>query len=418
MNVQIGQDNFDTANLDLSLFTFKKGDIKYVKSEKKDVFDFVGFILNDKEILSVFPKNFYSVTDLKSLNQTGNRNIDDIKLLFDVIIKYMNEKNFNAQADRYFGFEPEFISDYPFSSFFEVYKYFQQFGIYHEDIMEIKPNISGKIAWKQTIQKANVIVSGGNLLFSPLYKKRKRKYNAFLSECMAFVIDHTINSFPLFIKLPKTGYKQTAFDFLKHREYTIKRLVIIKNKVFKDSHKRLVRNLIDFFEQYKSSSQGGEIHIKINYFDRIWEKMVGKYLNDKFEKVDEDSDRLIFNKSILKSPIVFESKEFTVDTSPRNFKIRLDHYATSDNAIYIFDSKYYYKITEMNYKQFSYNELLRGSVQDDVQIYSALILPHYISSSGLHFSFSSKYIGNRLTGTKILEHYLCVKDVMKNYIFN
>lgn len=92
MNMQIGQDNFDTANLDLSLFTFKKGDIKYVKSEKKDVFDFVGFILNDKEILSVFPKNFYSETDLKSLNQTGNRNIDDIKLLFDVIIKYMNEK--------------------------------------------------------------------------------------------------------------------------------------------------------------------------------------------------------------------------------------------------------------------------------------------------------------------------------------
>jgi len=418
VNMQIGQDNFDTANLDLSSFIFKKGDIKYIKSEKKDVFDFVGFILKDNKILSVFPKYFYRESDLMSMNQTGNTNSDDIKLLFDVIIKYMNEKNSNAQADRYFGFEPEFTSDYPFAPFFEVYKYFQQFGIYYEDIIEVKSNINGKIAWKQTLQKANVIVSEGNILFSPLYKKRKRKYNVFLSECMAFVIDHTINSFPLFIKLPKTSYKQKTFDFLQHRDYTIQQLKSIKNRVFKDSQKRLVSHLIDFFEQYTTSAQGGEIHIKINYFDKIWEKMVEKYLNDYFEKVDQYSDSLIFNKSILKSPIVFEPEEITVDISPHDFKIRLDHYATTDDAIYIFDSKYYYKVTEMNYKQFAYNELLRGSVQDDVQIYSALILPHYFSSSDLHFSFSPKYIGNRLTGTKILEHYLSVKDVMNNYIYN
>ncbi len=146
--------------------------------------------------------------------------------------------------------------------------------------------------------------------------------------------------------------------------------------------------------------------------------MVEKYLNDYFEKVDQHSDTLIFNKSIIKSPILFEPEEFTVDASPHYFKIRLDHYATTDDAIYIFDSKYYYKVREMNYKQFAYNELLRGSVQDDVQIYSALILPYYLSSSELHFSFSPKYIGNRLTGTKILEHYLSVKDVMSNYIYN
>src|SRR5699024_7924951 len=195
-----------TVNLDLSLFNIKQGDTKYIKSEGKEVFDFVGFILNDKETLAVFPKYFYSEHNLSVVNQTENTKNDDIKLLFDVMIKYMNKESSNAQANSHFGFKPEFISDYPFASFFEVYKYFQQYGIYHEELTEIKPNVNGKIAWKQTIQKSNVIVNNGNLLFSPLYKKRKRAYNVFLSECMAFVINHTIRSFPLFIKLPNINY--------------------------------------------------------------------------------------------------------------------------------------------------------------------------------------------------------------------
>src|SRR5699024_11550574 len=90
------------------------------------------------------------------------------------------------------------------------------------------------------------------------------------------------------IKLPNINYKLSSFDFIKHREYTIKQLILIKNKVFKDTQKNLIRSLIDFFEQYNRSAQGGEIHIKINYFDKIWEEMVGKYLNDHFEKVDEN----------------------------------------------------------------------------------------------------------------------------------
>jgi len=416
VNVHIGQDNFNTVNLDLSLFNIKQGDTKYIKSEGKEVFDFVGFILNDKETLAVFPKYFYSEHNLSVVNQTENTKNDDIKLLFDVMIKYMNKESSNAQANSHFGFKPEFISDYPFASFFEVYKYFQQYGIYHEELTEIKPNVNGKIAWKQTIQKSNVIVNNGNLLFSPLYKKRKRAYNVFLSECMAFVINHTIRSFPLFIKLPNINYKLSSFDFIKHREYTIKQLILIKNKVFKDTQKNLIRSLIDFFEQYNRSAQGGEIHIKINYFDKIWEEMVGKYLNDHFEKVDENFNTLIFNNNIQKSPIEFDSKEFSVDVSPHNFKIRLDHYADTDNAIYIFDSKYYYKVSEMNYKQFSYNELLRGKTPKNIKIYSALILPSYISGSGLHFSFAPEYIGDKLNGTKILEYYLNVKDVMNNYI--
>lgn len=62
---------------------------------------------------------------------------------------------------------------------------------------------------------------------------------------MVFVIDHTINSFPYFIGLPKTGYKMSSFDFIKHREYTLQQLRQINGKTFKDTHKKLIAHLIN-----------------------------------------------------------------------------------------------------------------------------------------------------------------------------
>src|SRR5699024_315918 len=202
VNMHVGQDNFDISQIDVSLFNIYKGDIKYIKSIGKEVFDFVGIILSDKRNLVVFPKHFYSENQLEVMNNAGNVNQRDVKLLFDVMMKYMDSSKTKAKANRHFGFEPEFTSDYTFAPFFAIYKYYQQCGVYRENTMEIKPNISGDIAWKQTIQKSNVIISEGNILYSPLYKKRKRTYNVFLSECMVFVINHTIKSFPLFINLP------------------------------------------------------------------------------------------------------------------------------------------------------------------------------------------------------------------------
>ncbi len=416
MNFQYGQDSNSVNGIDLSPFNLQKGDTKYLKSDNRDVFDFVGFVLDEANVLSVFPKHFYSDLELKVMNQCKKANKEDIKLLFDVFVKYSMEVATTAKATKYIGAKPEFISDYPFAPFFEVYKYYRHYGIYRESDIEIKPNSNGSVAWKSTIQKAQVIVSDGNLLFSPLYRKKKRQQNVFLSECMVFVINHTINSFPYFISLPKTGYKMSSFNFIKHREYTLQQLRQINSKTFKDAHKKLIAHLIDFFEQYKKSPKGGDTHIKINYFDKIWERMVAKYLNKYFKCVDEAADSIIFDKSLIASPLMLEAKELSVDDSSHKFKIRLDHYGKHEDSLYIFDSKYYNSISELNYKQFSYNEILRGSISNDTKIYSALILPYNFTCSKLHFSLSHGFLGDRITGTKIMEQYLNIKEVMQTYI--
>lgn len=416
MDYQYGQDYSMIEKIDTSPFKLQKGDVKYLKSKGTDVFDFVGFVLGESHILSVFPKHFYNETELSDLNKKCKPNNDDIKLLFDVFMKYINEVPTSAKADKHLGEKPDFISDYPFAPFFEVYRYYQKYGIYRESNTIIKANANGDISWKATIQKSELIISDDNLIFSPLFKKKKKHENVFLSECMVFVINHTINCFPYFISLPQIRYKFSSFDFLKHRQYTIEQLKRIYNKTFKDCTKKLVKDLISFFAQYKKSPKGGDIHIKISYFDKIWERMISKYLNKYFESVDESTNSLTFDKGMLSSRIEFTPKEFLVDNSHHKFRIRLDHYAKQDDAIYIFDSKYYYNIRDLNYKQFAYNELLRGTVANNIKIHSALILPSSSSDLKLHFSISPSFVGSRKTGTKIIEQYLDIKEVMQTYV--
>ena len=47
-----------------------------------------------------------------------------------------------------------------------------------------------------------------------------------------------------------------------------------------------------------------------------------------------------------------------------------------------------------------------------------VILPSNSTCSNLHFSLSPAYLGDRKTGTKIIEQYLNIKEVMQTYISN
>lgn len=70
MNFHYGQDYNSIDGISLSPFSLQKGDTKYLKYDNVDVFDFVGFTLGEGNVLSVFPKHYYSVTELKDLNES------------------------------------------------------------------------------------------------------------------------------------------------------------------------------------------------------------------------------------------------------------------------------------------------------------------------------------------------------------
>jgi len=410
-----GQDGEVVDDSIIKLFGLSTKEVRYSDRLGVNIFDIVGFIYKDNKILVVFPKHYYEKADIERFNRDNVRLSSDIKLLYSVIKKYGEIENTNATARSYIGAKDGYVSDYPFKPFYEVYDYFQRYGLYREKENRVVEGMSGKISWKDTIRRSNKILSGGNLLFTPVYVIKKNYNDVFLTECMAFIIDYTIDFFSDFLSMRKTGIKY-GFDFLGNIDYVIKQLNMSQSKMFKDAQKHLVQNMIDFFEQFNAKAKGGNIHVKIRYFDMIWQAMVSRYLNRHFTGIDSVTGAAIFDETITKSVVKFVDTTFSdIDDSPHHFSIDVDHFAYSGNVLYIFDSKYYADISKLNYKQFSYNEILRYHYPGVIEINNILLLPGE-PHADLHFSLASGYVGTRTIGTKIVEQYLVPKTVMEDYL--
>lgn len=399
----------------IKMFELSTKEIRYSDKHDANVFDIVGFVYKDNKILVVFPKHYYDKSDIDRFNKDNVSLSGDIRLLYNVIKKYGETENTIATARSYMGAKDGYDADYPFKPFYEVYDYFQKYGLYREKEMRIVEGTSGKVSWKDTIRKSNKIISEGNLIFSPFYVNKKNYNDVFMTECMAFIIDYTIDYFSDFISLKKTGIK-CKFDYLNNIDYIIKQLKVCQSKVFKDIQQHLIRSMIEFFEQFRGIAKGGKIHVKIRHFNMIWQSMIARYINRHFVGIDVSNGSAIFDENIQNSMVVFSDTPFQdIDDSHHNFNIIIDHFAYENNVLYIFDSKYYADISKLNYKQFSYNEILRYHFPGVVEINNILLLPGE-EYSDLHFSLSPGYVGNRTIGTKIIEQFLPPRKVMEDYL--
>lgn len=415
--IYIGQDNTKIDSNLKKTFRLEQGlDTRFLnKREECELFDLVGLIVKQNEVLVVFPKHYFSSLDIYKAN-TNIINVDsDIKLLFDTIYKYISTQDRKGKASRYSGKDIDYVSDYPFASFFSIYRYFQQFGIYKERVRVIKKNKYGKVSWKDTIKKSQRIVSGNSFIHLPLLSIQNKSIQVLLGDCMTFAINYTLNKFPFLISLPKVSYPEHSFDFLNNTHFIIKHLELKKSECFKDIHINLIDDLITFFiELDKCQGKGGDIHVKIKYFNLVWEDMVEKYLNNHFLGVNQDQNELLFNKSKQNNLSRFSKMMFRVDQSSNRYTIAPDHYLCDNEFQYIFDAKYYANIEKLNYKQFSYHEILKTKSSNTI---SALLLPcdDEINSS-IHFSLADDFVVEGNNKTVIILQYLNIKEVMCSYV--
>lgn len=384
------------------------------KNIDSEVYDFVGLVCKKEQTLVVFPKHYYSEETIDDINIESYQTENDIHLLFDVIQKYILNKK--STASKYAGNRVEFESDYPFSAFFSTYNYFQQFGIYQERISKTKVGYKGKISWKDTIRKSAKVYSNGNIIHFPIYIKQNKSKQVFISDCMAFAIDYTLERFPFLFSLPKTNHKIISFDFIENIDYVIRHLQSIQNEVFKDVNKKLIQNLIEFYSELDGHQRGGDIHVKIKYFNLVWEEMIEHFLNAHFTGADNINKKLFFDLNQIKSRITFSKKTFNIDKSDHKYTIEPDHYFIDNELQYIFDAKYYGSLENLNYKQYSYHEMLKNKQEDNKTI-SALLIPSTDdNSSEIHFSLSDGYIRTGDSGTTIISQKLKIKEVMESYI--
>ena len=387
------------------------------KEEGKMVYDFVGFVYKNDKILVVFPKHYK-----ENIEEIAD---EDAELLFKVIRKYNINLN-NTVADKYYGDKNNYKSDYPFEAFYKIYEYYIKYGLYKNSIIRDKANYNNRISWKTTIRKSNIIVSEENLIYWPLYSKIEEERHTFIGECMAFIINHTIDLFPFIGRLKHVNEISHTIDLIKNREPILKELYSYRSKLFKDSEIYLIDAIIQYLQEIKNIANGGAIHIKIKYFKNIWEKMINKYLNEHFEGIEvkdiknlkniEDIN-LIFNNKEKTNKLKFIKDRKLIDSRLNDKNIlEPDFYFENEKVMYVFDAKYYNNLDSIEYKQVAYT-LLYGNrkTKGGIEIYSVLFLPGR-KTNKFNVLLNEEFKQQKNGCNFIIEQYMDVKMIMKNYI--
>lgn len=362
--------------------------------------NFVGFLINkDNDVYSVFPKNFV----VKDLNEDSSK-------LFYIISKHLQKR-----PELYIGDEygKRFVSNYPFAAFFEIYDYYKKFGLHFEDKKIIKPNIGGKVNWKETIRLSNKYLIDNHVSIFPIYYEKNYYFSAFLTECMIFVINYTIEKFNFLIDLEKID-KNYSLSFLNDKEFILEKLFTLRQQTFKDNLLNLIDNLINFFSELQ---EGGIYYLKHYSFSSIWEDMVMAYLKLYFLKVD--NNKVIFGNK-RKKEISFLKLSFRPNLANNSHYFTPDYYYADDSIQYIFDAKYYKEVKGIDYKQLSYFIFL-NEYRDDVskprkysKTYSALFLPGEKRESKIHFKMDPKF-NKTYSDLIIFEEYLDIREIIDFY---
>src|SRR5699024_846015 len=125
------------------------------------------------------------------------------------------------------------------------------YGLYQEDYQEIRPNSGNKVSWRDTLSKSNKFFSNENIIFSPLYYKKRRSNQTLITECMISILNYTQSLLGDFITLPDTskiankGFNKNIFN----NESVILKLQEILTTTFKDINRQLIRNIIIFLKK-------------------------------------------------------------------------------------------------------------------------------------------------------------------------
>lgn len=366
----------------------------------------------------------YSEAQLLGFQSDPAAGIQTFNLVMDVIQKYVFNGQSKATADDYAGVFEEIIeSTFPFEAFYGVYEYFQKYGIFTEKRRQITENGSGKYHWKTIIEKSQPYMTSSGIVFSPLYKERVTNDYSFISEAMAYVINETIERFYYLLPYDKVeGVNYSASEFDDH-QYVLHRLNSILSRTFKDIDISLINDLIIFFEDDSKKYSPKDQHLKIHYFNNIWQGMINNYLNRHFEKIEQKKP--VFSKDVISRSIpYFGSKSVIIDDSDNLWLINMDHYHQDNEFQLIFDSKYYDDEDELNYKQISYHEVMTKKVRNtDIITISALVFPGS-NRMDVHYKTANSILAREKNGdlkvstdeVVIYSIWIDVQEVMKDYL--
>lgn len=351
-------------------YGLNRRDIFYSYKEGSYISNFVGIVQRKKEndLLVSLPKHFRHIEKFKNLDYDTQKK--DIRLIMDCI----NGSIYDVQNSNN-DFSKDSSSDFPIEAYFNIYRYFEKYGLYHEEHCEIKPNNGSKISWKKTLKDSVKIIANGNLIFTPIFYQKVRNDETIITECMVSIINHTTNILGDFLTLPNNsrlanrGINSSIFS----NNSIVYKLKEILSKTFKDINKELIRNIITFLK-WANSIKKKTLSIKYYNFANTWETAVQKYLNDHFDSIDKNNNMVFTDKGSNKKFTKTNSIYYNSVDKYSDWYLEPDHVLIDKSNVYLLDSKYYTKLENINHKQFMYHILYQNKYPY-FRIYDSLLLP-------------------------------------------
>lgn len=349
-------------------YNLSKDDIFYSTQDETYKSNFVGVVLRGERLLVSLPKHFKEKS--KFIKEDYDIKKSDIHLIMDSINKSVLSKQ-NSDHELKYSLD----SNFPLNAYFNIYNYFAKYGLYHEEYQVVKPNQSGRISWKATLIHSNKFISKGNIIFLPLLYKKKRINETIITECMVSIINYTNMLLSDFMTLPDNsmlanrGINNSIFN----NKGVIHKLHEILSRTFKDINKDLLRNIIIFLEKVNFNKRN-ILDIKYYDFANTWEMAVQKYLCDYFVGINAQ-DEMEFNSNGPHK--AFKKDNLHYNIVHKDWNIQPDHVAVDDNtkSVFLFDSKYYTKLNDINHKQFMYHIIYRY-MYPGYHIFDRLIMPY------------------------------------------
>ncbi|ARW51209.1 LlaJI family restriction endonuclease [Levilactobacillus brevis] len=371
---------------------------------------FCGVVRRGTSILVSLPKHYINLNEFNQLPDSDK--LKHIRLILRTIVSYELNPAYSS-----FRKEDDLNSSFSFSSFFNIYDYFQKYGLHSKNRKNIKRGYSGKISWKDTIHKSQRIISDENLVFLPFFIRQNVSDEDFITRCMVFAINYTEELFGNLLALPDNSSiasRGVEKSLRENNEAVLFKLEMMGREIFKDIDKKLLSDLMNFFRCINDDPHNIR-DIKHYHFNNVWEKAVENYLNNHFIGIREDrpifgtpEKKFRFEKLVLKSyNVVFEHLQDTLQP---------DHYYYDNvkDVQYIFDSKYYNSIYGLNHKQFVYHMILCNRAENT---YDALIMPSEKRTfTEIHLNLATDYLPPKNKRVKILLIHLNTQDVLGNFI--
>lgn len=378
-------------------------------SELERISSFCGVVRRGTSILVSFPKHYIDLTEFEKLPNSDK--LKHIRLILKTIISYELNPAYSS-----FRKKDDLNTSFSFSSFFNIYNYFQKYGLYFKNRENVRKGYSGKISWKDTLRKSQRVISDGNLIFLPFFIRQNISDEDFITKCMVFAINFTEETFGDLLDLPdNSSIASRGVDraLKENSKAVIFKLEMMRREIFKDIDKKLLNDLINFFRGINDNPHNIK-DIKHYHFNNVWEKAVEKYLNNHFVSIKED--KLIFgdpeNNFNFKKEVF---KNYNIALRHQRDTLQPDHYYldTDKSVQYIFDSKYYDSISELNHKQFVYHMLLFNRAK---RTYDALIMPNEKRTfTEIHLDLAFDYLPVKNKSVKILLTHLNTQDVLRNF---